>query len=40
MGQEDVESSIGKSGQVVLELASQLPRGTEIIYDNYFARYN
>ena len=32
-----VPAEIGKSGQVVLELCDNLPIGTHIYFDNYFA---
>ena len=32
-----VESSIGSSGRVVLELAEKMPQGSHIYFDNYFA---
>ena len=32
-----VHDEIGKSGQVVLELAKDLPSGTHLYFDNYFA---
>ena len=34
---EVVESSIGASGRVVLELAEKMPPGTNFYFDNYFA---
>ena len=36
-GQPDLEEGIGKSGEVVLNLVSNLSKGTHIYFDNYFA---
>lgn len=34
---EKLDPAIGKSGEVVLNLVSHLPKGTHIYFDNYFA---
>jgi hypothetical protein len=35
---KDLDPAIGKSGGVVINLANNLPRGTHLYFDNYFAR--
>ncbi len=37
IGKSIVPKQIGKSGLVVLELAAELPAGTRLYFDNYFA---
>ena len=36
-GDAPVPDEIGKSGQVVIELTKNLPAGTHLYFDNYFA---